>query len=277
MLIDDLGNIKLSDFGLASIVKNAYTDRVGRATGSAVFAAPEVYWAHNGIPFLGPIAEVWALGGVLHSMLTAALPFAIQTYQETWSHYTAPQDCSREVGDLLTRMYKFVPSQRPSTAELLQHPWMTAAAFSDLDVTPHAMAPCTCDKCVAVATMPTPPVSGQLLPWDRDLEMHATVSRAVEENIDSIWDCMDDIGYTYEELAKVHHHYCSDDTPCTSQSPALTTFRLLVATAARNITRRRVAEEASVRQQQQRSIIAHRVPHVMAASRIDSTATIRLQ
>lgn len=284
VLIDDMGNIKLSDFGLASIVKNAYTDRVGRATGSAVFAAPEVYWAHHGIPFLGPIAEVWALGGVLHSMLTATLPFAIQTYQETWSHYTAPEDCSREVGDLLSRMYQFVPSLRPSTAELLQHPWMTAAAAcsDSAAVTPHSMAPCTCNKCVAAATMPTPPASGQLLPWDRDLEMHATVSRAVEDNIDSIWDCMDDIGYTYEDLAKVHHHYCNDETPCTSQSPALTTFRLLVATAARNITRRRLAEEASMRelqqQQQQRPIVhRHSVPHVMASSRMDSNATIRLQ
>lgn len=57
-----------------------HRERICRSTGSAVFAAPEVYFAHKGIPFNGPLAEIWALGGVLHSMLAASLPYRIQVW-----------------------------------------------------------------------------------------------------------------------------------------------------------------------------------------------------
>eukprot|EP00123_Amoebidium_parasiticum_P014213 comp22397_c2_seq2/m.33439 comp22397_c2_seq2/g.33439 ORF comp22397_c2_seq2/g.33439 comp22397_c2_seq2/m.33439 type:complete len:590 (-) comp22397_c2_seq2:122-1891(-) len=120
-------NLKLGDFGLAAIVKDANSDRLKSATGSAVFAAPEVYSAHRSGGYYPIPSEIWGIGAVLHSMLTLRLPFDVDRYQEQWGLYVPPMRVSNSCSRLLRRIFQLDPHVRPSLNEFLLSEWVAPA------------------------------------------------------------------------------------------------------------------------------------------------------
>eukprot|EP00123_Amoebidium_parasiticum_P016874 comp23618_c7_seq1/m.40211 comp23618_c7_seq1/g.40211 ORF comp23618_c7_seq1/g.40211 comp23618_c7_seq1/m.40211 type:complete len:461 (-) comp23618_c7_seq1:255-1637(-) len=130
VLVDETTNsVKLADFGLAAVMgigESAHSARLWSATGSAVFAAPEVYGVHHGVGYFGPPAEVWALGCILHSCLTVPPPFDMPQSASQWHNYVPPRGVSMELRVLLSSIFSFEPSLRPTTQEILSHPWVKA-------------------------------------------------------------------------------------------------------------------------------------------------------
>lgn len=125
LYIDDDGNIKLGDFGLAAVTLNAYTEKIRRTSGSPIFAAPDVYNSASGIPYLGPNATMWAAGVTLHAMLTCKLPFEQGDYQNTWDNYTPPARVSEQCKDFLRRLLVSDPMERMTEKQALAHPWLS--------------------------------------------------------------------------------------------------------------------------------------------------------
>jgi len=70
LMFDQHGAIKVTDFGLARAAKASRLTTTGSTLGTPGYMAPE---AIRGEP--GPAADVFALGTVLHEMLTGELPF----------------------------------------------------------------------------------------------------------------------------------------------------------------------------------------------------------
>ena len=70
LLVNAKGEIKLADFGFARFMKNR--DLSKTFCGSAAYAAPELL---QGIPYIGPIADIWSLGVILYIMICSSMPF----------------------------------------------------------------------------------------------------------------------------------------------------------------------------------------------------------
>lgn len=127
ILIDELGEPHITDFGLA---KNLKTDSdltlSGQIIGSPNFIAPEQ--AAGKTESVGPHSDVYSLGAILYQMLTGRTPFGGETITETLNHVLhsdppAPRLLNPSVPhDLETICLKCLekePHQRYPTAQFL--------------------------------------------------------------------------------------------------------------------------------------------------------------
>jgi serine/threonine protein kinase len=70
ILLDAQNNVKIADFGLASVV--APGSQLLEYCGTPAFSAPELF---SGAQYDGSLADVWSMGVVLYECLSGALPF----------------------------------------------------------------------------------------------------------------------------------------------------------------------------------------------------------
>ena len=70
ILLDNLKNLKLCDFGLGNIYKEG--EKLKTACGSPCYAAPEML---KGLAYVGIGADLWSCGVVLYTMVCGSLPF----------------------------------------------------------------------------------------------------------------------------------------------------------------------------------------------------------
>ncbi len=73
VLLDEQGEPKVTDFGLAKVASGSDLTQTGAIFGTPAYMAPEQ--ASGNAKFVGPQADVWALGVMLHEALTGQRPF----------------------------------------------------------------------------------------------------------------------------------------------------------------------------------------------------------
>jgi serine/threonine protein kinase len=78
-LIDEFENIKLSDFGVSSMLPFDRTDLTTVNAGSTLFFSPE---ACIGKQFSGRLADLWACGVTLYFMCVGKYPFVANNHQK---------------------------------------------------------------------------------------------------------------------------------------------------------------------------------------------------
>ncbi|KAM0926868.1 hypothetical protein ACQ4PT_003044 [Festuca glaucescens] len=124
LLVDANGLVKLADFGLAkemSILSQARSSK-----GTVYWMAPEVAKAKPH----GPPADIWSLGCTVLEMLTGKVPYP----DMEWTHAllkigrgippNIPNTLSEDARDFIVRCVQSNPKDRPSAAELLDHPFV---------------------------------------------------------------------------------------------------------------------------------------------------------
>lgn len=133
LLLDEHGNLKISDFGLSSLyVGDAEMDGASRTEllhttcGTPNYVAPEVI-ADQG--YDGKKADVWSIGVILYVLLAGFLPFDEGTIMALFSKiqkadFTYPKWFSPEVRALLDQVLVADPKVRISLTQLKDHPWM---------------------------------------------------------------------------------------------------------------------------------------------------------
>jgi eukaryotic-like serine/threonine-protein kinase len=95
VLIDNLGEPRLIDFGMARL-RHAWADRPPSSCGGTVaYMAPEQ--ARLEFDRIGPRSDIFALGGVLYFLLTGQPPFVGETQDEAWDR---ARRCDFEAGAL---------------------------------------------------------------------------------------------------------------------------------------------------------------------------------
>ncbi|TNV85659.1 hypothetical protein FGO68_gene1132 [Halteria grandinella] len=130
-------NVKIADFGLATFGGKMGSDGEGQnllhlKCGTPGYAAPEILRDH-GYSFK---SDIFSLGSVLFNLLTGCYLFSGATQEELLlkNKECLIDDLLNQIAlnmsplclDLLRKMLSVEPSNRPSAAQALEHPWFKA-------------------------------------------------------------------------------------------------------------------------------------------------------
>jgi serine/threonine-protein kinase len=120
-LIATGGQLKLSDFGLASVAAQRRITNVGKTAGTFLYMAPEQIRGQE----ITPRTDLYALGCVLFELLTSRPPFAAETPAATLHlHCKQPPprvtkyaiDCPDSLEKLILQLLEKDPARRPESA-----------------------------------------------------------------------------------------------------------------------------------------------------------------
>jgi serine/threonine protein kinase len=129
ILVDEAGNLILTDFGFAR--QYDYKQRLDEWVGTLQYTSPEIV---SQTPYVGPEVDVWACGTVLLAMLTARVPFSAQKESQVVRKIKAGDfsaaivssgaNLSPEVMQLLRHMLEPNVNKRATMEDVLAHPWV---------------------------------------------------------------------------------------------------------------------------------------------------------
>ncbi|VDK84235.1 unnamed protein product [Litomosoides sigmodontis] len=126
LLLDDRNNIKVADFGMASLQVEG--SMLETSCGSPHYACPEVI---RGEKYDGRKADVWSCGVILYALLVGALPFdddnlrnLLEKVKKGVFHipHFVPSDCQ----NLLRTMIEL--------SEVFKHPWVADSSKAELEL-----------------------------------------------------------------------------------------------------------------------------------------------
>ncbi|KAL8236106.1 hypothetical protein R6Q59_017187 [Mikania micrantha] len=126
LLVDESGNLKVSDFGLSAVSESRWQDGLLHTMcGTPAYVAPEVI---NTKGYDGEKADIWSCGVILFVLLAAYLPFYdinLMTMYKKISKgvFKCPQWFSPEVKNLLIRILDINPNTRITAAEIMENSW----------------------------------------------------------------------------------------------------------------------------------------------------------
>ncbi|XP_024982967.1 CBL-interacting serine/threonine-protein kinase 20-like [Cynara cardunculus var. scolymus] len=126
LLLDETGNLKVTDFGLSALCESRRQDGLLHTTcGTPAYVAPEVI---NKKGYDGEKADIWSCGVILFVLLAAYLPFHDNNLMEMYKKiskgdFKCPQWFPPEVKKLLSKILDPNPSTRISLAKLMENPW----------------------------------------------------------------------------------------------------------------------------------------------------------
>ncbi|CAF2080924.1 BnaA06g00700D [Brassica napus] len=131
VLVDASGAVKLADFGLAKV---SQLNNIKSCKGTPFWLAPEVINPKRANAY-GSSADIWSLGCTVLEMLTRQFPYSHLEYP-----YQAllrigrgelpdiPDTLSLDARDFIIKCLKVNPEERPTAAELLNHPFASSGS-----------------------------------------------------------------------------------------------------------------------------------------------------
>ncbi|XP_078163054.1 CBL-interacting protein kinase 21 [Carex rostrata] len=123
LLLDNNGNLKLSDFGLSILRKPG--ELLSTSCGSPSYVAPEVIMHRS---YDGAAADIWSCGVILFEMLSGYLPFEdrnrINLFRKiSRGEYTFPECFTSPQKRLISRILNPMPAKRATITEILSDSW----------------------------------------------------------------------------------------------------------------------------------------------------------
>ncbi|XP_065021328.1 CBL-interacting protein kinase 5-like [Musa acuminata AAA Group] len=126
LLLDEKGDLKVSDFGLSALGASRRQDGLLHTTcGTPAYVAPEVITKKG---YDGSKADIWSCGVILFVLLAGYLPFhdsnIIEMYRKTSrGEFKCPYWFPSEVKKLLARLLDPNPTTRITVCKLIDSPW----------------------------------------------------------------------------------------------------------------------------------------------------------
>ncbi|XP_068634405.1 CBL-interacting protein kinase 2-like [Aristolochia californica] len=126
LLLDENGNLKVSDFGLSALAESKRQDGLLHTTcGTPAYVAPEVI-SRKG--YDGAKADIWSSGVVLFVLLAGYLPFHDSNLMEMYrkigkGEFRCPNWFPSDVRRLLCRILDPNPSTRISISNIMENSW----------------------------------------------------------------------------------------------------------------------------------------------------------
>ncbi|KAJ4745673.1 CBL-interacting serine/threonine-protein kinase 5 [Rhynchospora pubera] len=131
LLLDENGNLKVSDFGLSALPEQLRHDGLLHTQcGTPAYVAPEVL-RNKG--YDGARTDLWSCGVILFVLLTGHLPFQhenmMKMYQKIFkAQFQVPPWVSGEARRLIAKLLVVDPANRISIPDMLRHPWLKNGA-----------------------------------------------------------------------------------------------------------------------------------------------------
>jgi serine/threonine protein kinase len=132
LLLDNAGNLKITDFGQARIFKKGWDIFSTQLVGSLYHLSPEQI---NNQAYSGEKVDIWNAGIILFSFLTSRLPFCNSDVMQMFEDikkvsYEYPTDdprivVSEDAKDLINSILKLDPKSRPTLEQIKNHRWLT--------------------------------------------------------------------------------------------------------------------------------------------------------
>eukprot|EP01133_Synstelium_polycarpum_P007854 gene7854-9218_t len=128
LLVDENGNIKISDFGYSNIARPGCL--MSTFCGSPVYAPPEILLEKK---YNGAEVDIWSIGVILYAMVTGQLPWSLTDGVQVEGidrllkgefKYPSNVILSNEVKELINRMIVAGPSDRAKLSEIKAHSWV---------------------------------------------------------------------------------------------------------------------------------------------------------
>jgi len=145
ILVTSLGDVKVTDFGIARAAASSTMTRTGHILGTAHYISPEQAMGEH----VGPASDLYSLGVVLYEMLTGELPFDAETplgiaMKHVNGHLRQPKDLNPSVPDginaITLRLLAKNPEDRyASDSELIEDLERVCAGLDPADATTEMM------------------------------------------------------------------------------------------------------------------------------------------
>ncbi|KAI3676374.1 hypothetical protein L1987_85980 [Smallanthus sonchifolius] len=126
LLIDENGDLKVSDFGLSAVTGQIRADGLLHTLcGTPSYVAPEILTKRG---YDGAKADIWSCGVILFVMNAAFLPFSdsnlMMLYKKIYDgEYRCPKWMSPDLRQLLSRLLDIKPETRITVDEIHNDPW----------------------------------------------------------------------------------------------------------------------------------------------------------
>lgn len=126
LLLDQFGNLKVSDFGLSALSQQVRADGLLHTScGTPNYVAPEVLQDRG---YDGSTADIWSCGVVLFVLLAGYLPFEDDNLMNLYNKistadFTFPSWISFEARRFLTKILDPNPMTRITMSEILEDEW----------------------------------------------------------------------------------------------------------------------------------------------------------
>ncbi|XP_050205447.1 CBL-interacting protein kinase 2-like [Mercurialis annua] len=126
LLLDENGNLKVSDFGLSALAESKRQDGLLHTTcGTPAYVAPEVI---NRKGYDGAKADIWSCGVILYVLLAGFLPFHDTNLMEMYrkigkAEFKFPNWFAPEVRKLLSKILDPNPNTRISMPKIMENSW----------------------------------------------------------------------------------------------------------------------------------------------------------
>lgn len=126
LLLDENGDLKVSDFGLSALPEQLRNDGLLHTQcGTPAYVAPEVLRKKG---YDGAKADIWSCGVILFALLAGSLPFrgenVMKMYRKVFkAEYEFPPWFSGDAKRLISKLLVVDPQKRISIADILNNPW----------------------------------------------------------------------------------------------------------------------------------------------------------
>lgn len=126
LLLDESGNLKVSDFGLSALLESRRQDGLLHTTcGTPAYVAPEVLLKKG---YDGQKADIWSCGVILYVLLTGYLPFHSSNLMVMYrkisrADFKCPRWFPSDVKRLMYRILDPNPATRMSVDKLKENRW----------------------------------------------------------------------------------------------------------------------------------------------------------
>ncbi|PIA45812.1 hypothetical protein AQUCO_01600210v1 [Aquilegia coerulea] len=126
LLLDDEGNLKVTDFGLSALSEHLRQDGLLHTTcGTPAYVAPEVIGKKG---YDGAKADLWSCGVILYVLLAGFLPFqddnVVAMYKKIYrGDFKCPPWFSSDARRLVTKLLDPNPSSRITISKVMETSW----------------------------------------------------------------------------------------------------------------------------------------------------------
>nr|GMC61328.1 CBL-interacting serine/threonine-protein kinase 6-like [Ipomoea batatas] len=126
LLLDDDGNLKVTDFGLSAFSDHLRHDGLLHTTcGTPAYVATEVIGKKG---YDGAKADIWSCGVILYVLLAGFLPFqddnVVAMYRKIYrGDFKCPPWFSSDARRLITKMLDLNPNSRITISKIMDSPW----------------------------------------------------------------------------------------------------------------------------------------------------------